>query len=324
MPTIANIEAGGHVLAAAFLGDMPVFALAEGTAVLAGGGERRIEIANGISCAQAALDGRSLVCAGEDGSIHAVGGDGSVRTFRAATGKWADALACGPAGAVAVASGRNATVLLADGGVREIACERSIEALAFAPKGLRLALARYNGVELHFVQAAAPPQFLEWKGAHTLVRFSPDGKYVVTAMQENALHGWRLTDGKHMRMTGYPAKIRSLSFSARGEWLASSGAPAAITWPFSGRDGPMGKPPLELGAMGEALATTVAFHPRDPALAIGYANGMILAVRVADGREIALRRGGAGAVSALAWDAAGRRLAFGSAEGEAGIVDLAT
>jgi WD40 repeat protein len=205
-----------------------------------------------------------------------------------------------------------------------LTCERSIEGLAFAPKGMRLALARYNGVELHWVNTAAPPQILEWKGAHTGVSFSPDGAYVVTVMQENALHAWRLADGKHMRMTGYPAKVKSISWGFKGHWLASSGAPAAIIWPFSGKDGPMGKSPLELGSMANALVTAVACHPREEVVAIGYGDGMILASRIFDGKDVALRRGGNGAISALGWDGKGRRLAFGSQEGEAGIIDLAS
>ena len=74
-------------------------------------------------------------------------------------------------------------------------------------------------------------------------------------MQENALHGWKLADGKHMRMTGYPAKVKSLSWSAKGKWLASSGAPAAILWPFQAKDGPMGKAPMELGTRGNTMVT---------------------------------------------------------------------
>ena len=45
-------------------------------------------------------------------------------------------------------------------------------------------------------------EFLEWKGSHIDVTWSPDGRFVVTSMQENALHGWRLRPDKgHMRMT---------------------------------------------------------------------------------------------------------------------------
>ena len=74
--------------------------------------------------------------------------------------------------------------------------------LAFAPKGRRLAIAHYNGATLWFPNTAAAPERLEWKGSHVGVTFSPDGRYLVTAMQESALHGWRLVDGKHMRMSG--------------------------------------------------------------------------------------------------------------------------
>ena len=157
---------------------------------------------------------------------------------------------------------------------------------------MRLAIARYNGVDLNWVNTANPPQFLEWKGAHTGVIFSPDGKYVVSMMQENALHGWRLADNKHMRMSGYPAKVKSLSFSAKGKWLASSGAPAAIVWPFSGKDGPMGKAPKELGRHGQYFGHACCLPSAEEVVAIGYGDGMVLAVRIDDGKEAMLKRAG--------------------------------
>ena len=89
------------------------------------------------------------------------------------------------------------------------------------------------------------PRVLEWKGSHAAIAISPDGTHVVTAMQENALHGWRLADGQHMRMSGYPSKTHFLSFTSRGKWLATSGADAVVVWPFFG-GGPMGKAPTEL------------------------------------------------------------------------------
>ena len=141
-------------------------------------------------------------------------------------------------------------------------------------------------------------------------------------MQENALHGWKLADGKHMRMSGYPAKVKSLSWSAKGKWLASSGAPAAIVWPFQTKDGPIGKAPLELGTRGDAMVTAVACHPADDIAAIGYQDGMVMAVRFADAKEVLLRRPGKGAASSLAWDREGRRIAFGTEAGDCGVIDI--
>ncbi len=167
-------------------------------------------------------------------------------------------------------------------------------------KGQRLAIARYNGATLIWTGTAAKPLELEWKGAHIGVTFSPDGRFLVTTMQENALHGWRLEDNKHMRMTGYPAKVKDWSWSARAKWLATSGAPAAIVWPFAGKDGPMGKAPLELGLRGDSMVTAVACHPVEDIAAIGYNDGMILIVRFADSKEVLLRRPGKG--QSPAWD----------------------
>ncbi|TIO63065.1 MAG: WD40 repeat domain-containing protein, partial [Mesorhizobium sp.] len=154
--------------------------------------------------------------------------------------------------------------------IKEFAHSRSVEGLAFSPKGMRFGVARYNGATLHFPAAEGKPVELEWAGAHTGISFSPDGAFLITTMQENALHGWKLADGKHMRMSGYPGKVKSLSWSVKGKWLASSGAPAAIVWPFASKDGPMGKAPLELGTRGNTMVTCVACHPSQEVTAIGY------------------------------------------------------
>lgn len=212
----------------------------------------------------------------------------------------------------------------AKGATREFAHARTVEDVAFAPKGLRLATARYDGASLFFAGTDAAPVELEWKGAHTAAFFSPDNRFLVTVMQENALHGWRLDDGKHMRMTGYPSKVKSWSWSAKGKFLATSGAPAAILWPFTGRDGPMGRAPLELGTRGDTVVTSVSCHPSDDIVAVGYGDGMILAVRISDAKEALLRRAGQGAVGTMGWDDKGRFLAFGTDTGEAGVVDIAS
>src|SRR5258705_226776 len=82
-----------------------------------------------------------------------------------------------------------------------------------APKGLRLAGATVDGAILWWPGTEAPPTELKWAGAHIAVTFSPDGRYLMTAMQENALHGWRIEDAQDMRMSGYAAKPKSMSWS---------------------------------------------------------------------------------------------------------------
>ncbi len=183
--------------------------------------------------------------------------------------------------------------------------------LAFAPKGLRVAIAHYNGVTLWFPNAAGvAPEKLEWKGSHLGVAFSPDGRFVVTCMQEPTLHGWRLADAQHMRMSGYSARVRSLSWTSGGDFLATSGAEQLILWPFDGKDGPMGKQP-KLLARSEARVSVVACHPKQPVVAVGYADGVVLLARIDDGALIQVKPAGALPVSALGWDSTGQTLAFG-------------
>jgi WD40 repeat protein len=322
LPTVAPLDLDGHCVTAAFIGGVPFFALAGGDVHWLDHGHRPAKAHDGLLAAVADPAGKRLLSGGEDGKVVAVGVDGKVETLAELGRKWVTAVAPGPQGALAFASGRLACVRFADGKVKEFPHQRSVEGLAFSPKGMRFGVARYNGVTLHFPAAEGKPVELEWAGAHTAITFSPDAAFVVTAMQENALHGWKLADGKHMRMTGYPAKVKSLSWSVRGRWLASSGAPAAILWPFQSKDGPMGKAPLELGTRGDAMATTVACHPTEEIVAIGYQDGMVLAVRFADTREVLLRRPGKAAISSMMWDMDGRRLAFGSEAGECGVIDI--
>ncbi len=324
MPTLAPLDYGAFIVAVAFLGDAPVFALGDGSLQFPAGGDRETKVhGDGLLAAVPTPDGSSVLTGGADGRVVRVDTAGAATELSVKPRKWIDLVVAGPQGAVAFASGRTAWVRLADGTEKEFQLARAVGGLAFAPKGMRLAVARYDGATLYWVNTGAPPQELTWKGAHGAATFSPDGKYLVTAMQENALHGWRLPDGQDMRMTGYPTKVKSMSWSAKGRYLATSGANAAIVWPFHGPRGPMGQQPLQLGPRSDAMVTAVACHPKEEVAAIGYSDGMVLMARFEDNAEVLLRRPGASPVSALAWDRAGERLAFGTEKGEAGIVGLA-
>jgi len=314
-------DAGAHVVAAAFLDGAPAAALADG-AILIGEPEAQTRIVAhpGAAILTAVSDGKVLLTGGDDGRVAAARPDGSLEQIADEKGRWIDALAL-RGRACAWSAGKQVRARDETGAVNAWIAPSTVRGLAFQPKGFRLASTHYNGATLWFPKVEGAPQTLEWKGAHLDATFSPDGRFLVTSMQENALHGWRLADSRNMRMTGYPAKTRSLSWSHDGQWLATSGADAAVVWPFKDKDGPMGKAPRE-GGVRDARVTRVAFHPKALILAIGYADGLILLCRLADTAEILVRNAGDGPVSALAWDATGARLLFGLESGTAGLLTL--
>src|SRR5215472_9613611 len=294
-----TIAADGSIVGAHFLKDTAAFVLGEEAVRLVGrdGEPRRVAIHGGAILA-AACDGQRFVTGGDDGKVMAT--DRAGRSSEIAVDRkqrWIDQVAIS-SGAIAWSAGKQAFVKTAKGEARAIELPSSAGGLAFAPKGLRLAIAHYNGATLWFPNAAAEPERLAWKGSHLAVTFSPDGKFLVTAMQEPTLHGWRLADGKHMRMAGYAGKVRSLGWTADGDWLATGGSNQLILWPFTGKDGPMGRTPRML-APAQTLATVVACHPKEPVVAVGYADGLALLVRLEDGAEIAAKRPGSTPISAL-------------------------
>ena len=194
----------------------------------------------------------------------------------------------------------------------------TVGGLAFAPKGLRLAIAHYNGVTLWFPNAQSRAGD-SWNGRAriSVSAFSPDGQFLVTAMQEPTLHGWRLADRQGHADVGLLARACARSAGPPGgKWLATSGSTQLILWPFQTKDGPMGKTPRILAPV-EAQAEVVACHPKQEVVAVGYADGLVLLVRIEDGAEILARKPGAAPVTALAWNATGKLLAFGTEDGEA-------
>jgi WD40 repeat protein len=283
---------------------------------------------DGAILALACADGQAgFITGGDDGRLRRVGADGTatdVADFRA---KWVEHVATHAGdkgkGLIACAVGKAVHVFDQAGTrLKELPHPSSVTGLTFDARGKRVAASHYNGASLWFVGAKVDsPRKLEWKGSHTAIAIHPDGDAVVTAMQENALHGWRLSDNQHMRMSGYPAKTESLSFTRNGKWLATSGADAMVLWPFFG-GGPMGKAPIELAGGDGVTCTRVAAHPQQEMVAGGFADGLVVLSEINSSRVLGVVPPGRGPVSALAWSPDGTQLAFGTEAGFAGMIDL--
>jgi WD40 repeat protein len=266
-----------------------------------------------------------FITGGDDGLLRRVSADGSVTTIAAFGMKWVEHVASFAAakGAMIACTVGKTIHLFDEAGVelRKLGHSSTVSGIAFDVKGKRIAASHYNGASIWFTASASAPKLYEWKGSHLGVALHPAGDAIVTSMQENALHGWTLPEGKHMRMSGYPAKTQSFGFTRSGKWLATGGADALVLWPFFG-GGPMGKAPMELAASGGAIITRVACHPEHEVVAAGFDDGLVIVADILKEKILSVCGPGRGAVSGLAWNHSGSHLALGTETGFAAVVDF--
>ena len=265
----------------------------------------------------AALPEGGFLTGGDDGGLVRTTEDGLTTRLENYPGKWVDLVAAGAAGWNAAAIGRLVHI---NGRTRQtIELPASVTALAFDAAGTRLAMAHYRGVTLW--ASDTPTTMLHTQGCPLSIVWSPDGTYLICGLRENALHGWRLSDGGDIEMGGYPGQPRSLAFSGDGRFLASSGGPSVVCWHF---DPPTAdSQPVECGLPSSRMPVCkIAYHPTFPLIAAGYHNGAVLLCQPGRDDVLFVKGSAGGSVSALAWSADGASLAVGTEGGEAGLVHL--
>ena len=158
-PSIASVTdrvrqfaLGAPAASAFFLGDtLAVVGAEESVTLISAAGETsRVEVSFGaILCA--ASDGKRVVIGGDDGKLVAIDAQGATTTLATdPKRRWIDNVALHPDGAVAWSAGKTAFIRPPKGEEKTLDVPTTVGGLAFAPKGLRLAIAHYNGVTLWF------------------------------------------------------------------------------------------------------------------------------------------------------------------------------
>ncbi len=267
--------------------------------------------------------GDGFVSGGDDGRVLRIAADGSATELLAQKGKWIEHLVAHKTGAIAASAGKT-MFLFRDGEVREFGPHPStVAGLDFSKDGSRVACAHYGGITVWSLskEVVLPPRRFAWQGSHVALRWSTDGKFIATGTQENDIHVWRVAQATDMRMQGYPAKVKSLSWTADARFLYTSSQPVFTAWPFSGK-GPEGKPPLQFGDEGAGLMTVVAAHPSAEFVAGGYDSGELQLGDIRTRRSVVLKMADGAAITCLAWSPDGFKLAVGNDRGDLLVIDL--
>ena len=264
------------------------------------------------SCLSLAADaGGGFLTGGDDGRVVHVPRVGAPAVLAHIPDTWVNALAsCSRTGTRAFASGKQ-VYRMVEGEIQSIDLPAPATAIAFNPDGECLAIAHSGGATLWSNDGAS--RLLAWSGYHRVLVWSPDGQYLVSGMQENALHGWRVADGGDIEMGGYPGQPLSLSFAHDGRYLTTSGGTRPVCWSFDPPNG--AEQPAECGIASKTPVTCVAAHPAQSLIAAGYHNGAVLLCQPGSSEGLFVKGSGGGAVNALAWSGEGSRLAIGTQDG---------
>lgn len=260
---------------------------------------------------------QSVLTGGEDGRFLRISLKGQVEEIANFGSKWVDCVAS-DGEYYACSSGKIAYIWSPGRSQPELLEHQStVGGLAFNAKRKQLAVAHYGGVTIWTRQGTKWAQsVLPYKGYHAAVSFSPNGKFVVSLMQENAVHGWRLSDKADFKMGPYPAKLKSFAWAGKTPYFATSGASEVICWSFKGKDGPMGTGAVCVAGRQQMVSYVQAF-PDENAVIAGFHDGTVMLSEITDEADAVVLRGATDAeVTTISFTETGSHLLVGDAQGE--------
>lgn len=274
----------------------------------------------------------SIECHPNSPTLASCGQDGAARVWNLETGErtlelpsgasWVEHVAWNADGTLlATAAGKVARIWEWPSGktIQEYPGHPStIADLAWESGGRRLSVAVYGGVFHYDPSMAEADELFEWRGSPLKLAWSPDGKMLAHGNQDASVHFWYADDSRELNMSGYPGKVRELSWDFRSRYLATGGGNAVCIWDCSGA-GPEGSTPNMLAGQG-GVVSAVMWQRRGSLLASGDLDGRVCLWQPANRTPLI---GGATfegtEVSSLTWSRDDKQIAVGSAAGAVGV-----
>lgn len=262
--------------------------------------------------------------------LASVGQDGKARLWYSTTGAeaatldagaaWAERVVWNPRGDRFITAAGKKLRLWSEAGelMRAFPDQAStIADVAWAPKGKEFAAAGYGGVAFFTLDADEPRTKFNWKGSVLTLASSPDNKFIAGGAQDCSVHFWYLKDGKDLEMSGYPQKVRELSWDTTSTYLATGGGNQVTVWDCTGK-GPAGSTPLSYELHDEPISV-LAFQNRGPLLASACGGGMLALWFPGGWKRTLAQTQIEGGISQAIWSPNDSRIALG---GEQGLVSV--
>jgi hypothetical protein len=271
-----------------WLGKAPVFAFGDGRLLINGAATSPHK--GGILSLAISLQAGLVFTCGDDGLVAATDVNGNSRTLLHHPQAWFDGLVAHEASTkLAISSGRE-VILLDWTRAQEVPVrikpDRAPMSLAFSGDGALIATGHSAGVSLF--RTSQPETVLQefpCSGGPLSVALDERGDFLFAGLSEPALAGWRLSDGQGFRMGGYPGKPRQLVWSTNGRALLTTGGPALLIWPMTGKDGhtitgPMGQ---AAGVYRPRLGMMTAVATLGDQAVTGWSDGGVDLINLQDG-----------------------------------------
>ncbi len=278
--------------------------------------QKTVQVHSGAVPALRAYDD-GFISLSDDGTLKTIALDGTVKDFADFKGAWTERLAVHANGSVAVAVGKHIHLWTRRESEPKILGphDGSVTDICFAPDGMGLAASHRDGVTLWAWPHFEPqPMRLAWKGAHLAVTISADKKWIVTAMQEGAIHLWNVPLKRDYQMSGYWTKPTQMAWSADRKWLGTSGSESVIIWPFD-KMGPEGREPVQLGWSNTTFVTALASHHEEPVMAAGFEDGAVILLDLQNKKAFNAATPSGHPVTAITFSPIGTAFIAGTAKG---------
>lgn len=226
-------------------------------------------------------DAARLASSGLDGNVYVHAADHGARLATLPGGsRWVTRVAFEPGGErLATAAGKRLRLWSGEGQLLVDWPERSSTILDIAWRPLEagppaIATTSYGAVGIYDpLRKQAPARELRWQGSSLVLAWSPNAKYLATGDQDRSVHFWITKSGRDLQMSGYPRKVRELTWHHSSRYLATGGGHFPCIWDCAGR-GPAGTTPNQM-EFHEEPVSALAFAHRDGRLASGALDGTI-------------------------------------------------
>jgi WD40 repeat protein len=196
----------------------------------------------------------------------------------------------------------------------------TVAALQWKPGTQELLSAAYGVLSTWQPSKDEPVRRYEWKGSILSIACSPDGRYVATGDQDSTIHFWKTKTGRDLQMSGYPAKVRELTWDATSRFLATGGSDVVTIWDCA--KSPAGTRPLSFEGH-DGLLTALAYQHRGRLLLSGAQDALILLWDPTRKTEPLAKQNLDAGIALVAWSPDDTRIAVGSVQGHIEIFNVA-